>query len=103
MNLFPKKKDYVKSQELTNYILDMSRIKPERTAISLSMDEIEKICVAYLKIIEDFDLPQNFVHPNVRASIDLTDKVLSDDYEDWEVGLKAEVNNNSPKFEINFN
>lgn len=103
MNLFPKKKDRVRSYELANHVLEMSRINPLRTSLSLTMDEIEKICVAYLKLIEDFEIPQDFIHQDIKPSIDLTEKLISEDLDDWELSSSTDrISNSAPQFEISF-
>lgn len=77
-NLFPKG-DFNFSREMANTILDMTDIKFDRKAISLTIDEIEKICVAYHQLCVDKNIPDGFVHPQVKAELDRTDQFLTNE------------------------
>ncbi len=97
--LFPKiDKNYART--MSEAVLDMTGLSFDRKPISLNLEEIEKICIAYHQLCQENPDSLTHVDPEVQGDIDATSRCLN--MEDSNYLDELEDKNDSPKYDIKF-
>ncbi len=82
---------------MSETILDMTGLSFDRKPISLNLEEIEKICIAYHQLCQEHPDSLTHIDPEVQREIDATERCLN-----MEESNKLDELEDSPKYDIKF-
>ena len=85
---------------MSQAVLDMTGLPFDRKPISLNLEEIEKICIAYHQLCQENPDSLTHIDPEVQGEIDATTRCLN--MEDSNNLDELEDNTDSPKYDIKF-